>query len=187
MGEGTGGGSARRDAAAGSAPLPPPARDAVPMVPGRIGVVDTTFAQLDMGAVAVRRLRDLGSSDVIRRTVPGIKDLPVACKRLFEQEGCELVMALGMPGDQPIDMQCAHEAALGIQWAMLAASRHIIEVFVHKGEAGGSPRTLRRLLKQRTLDHCQSAYDMVFDSAAMTARAGGGVRQGFESPGAIDG
>lgn len=176
MGEGIG---------AGGAPALPPSGPGVPMVAGRIGIVDTTFAELDMGAVALDGLASLGVSDVVRRTVPGIKDLPVACKRLFELEGCELVMALGMPGDAPIDQQCAHEASLGMQWTMLATSRHIVEVFVHKQEAEGSRRTLRHLLKQRTLDHCQSAYDLVFDPAALTRRAGGGHRQGHASLGGL--
>ena len=44
----------------------------------RIGIVDTTFARYDMAKSAVDRLRSIGTGyRIIRRTVPGIKDLPV--------------------------------------------------------------------------------------------------------------
>jgi len=35
--------------------------------------------------------------------VPGVKDLPVASKILIEERGCDLVMALRMPGPKAID------------------------------------------------------------------------------------
>lgn len=38
----------------------------------------------------------------------GIKDLPIASKKLLEESECDIVMALGMPGSKPIDKQCAH-------------------------------------------------------------------------------
>ena len=149
----------------------------------RIGVVDTTFARADMGGEAVRTLRSIGTGfRVMRRTVPGIKDLPVACKKLFDEEGCDLVMALGMPGAQPIDKMCAHEATQGIQQVQLLTNRHILEVFVHEDEATDAP-SLHHLLLQRTRDHCQNAYDLLFRPHALTARAGTGVRQGYPSVG----
>ena len=87
----------------------------------RIGVVDTMFARYDMGAEAVDELEDcpgFGTTfEVVRRTVPGFKDLGVACKR--------------MPGKAAIDQVCAHEASQGIMWAQLMTSTHILEVFVH--------------------------------------------------------
>ena len=66
-----------------------------------IGVVDTTFARIDMGAAAIDELKTCGTGfKVIRRTVPGIKDLPVAAKKLIEEESCDIVIALGMPGSK---------------------------------------------------------------------------------------
>ena len=68
-----------------------------------IGVVDTMFARVNMGAIALEALRgkpDFGVRfDVTRRTVPGFKDLAVAAKRLIQLDGCEIVVALGMPGE----------------------------------------------------------------------------------------
>ena len=40
----------------------------------RIGIVDTTFSRVDMGAIALDELRRIGSRfRTIRRTVPGVK------------------------------------------------------------------------------------------------------------------
>ena len=72
----------------------------------RIGVVDTMFARYDMGAAARAELAECpghGTTfEVVSRTVPGFKDLAVAAKVLIEKEGCEAVVALGMPGSAPI-------------------------------------------------------------------------------------
>ena len=84
-------------------------------IPKRIGVADTTFARVDMAAVAIDELKATGTGFVVERyTVPGVKDLPVACKRLFEERDCDIVMALGMPGGEEIDKVCAHEASQGL-------------------------------------------------------------------------
>ena len=57
----------------------------------RIGVVDTMFARYDMGAEALDELAacpGFGTTfEVVRRTVPGFKDLGVECKRLIEERG----------------------------------------------------------------------------------------------------
>lgn len=152
----------------------------------RIGIVDTTFARADMGGTAMTTLKDIGTGfRLVRRTVPGIKDLPVACKKLIEEEGCDIVMALGMPGAKPIDKTCAHEATQGLQMVQLMTNTHIIEVFVHEDEADDA-RGLHELLLQRTRDHCQNVYDLLFQPEALTARAGSGTRQGYMSVGSAD-
>ena len=70
----------------------------------RIGVVDTTFARYDMARSAMDELKGMGTGFRIERvTVPGVKDLPVACKKLIEEKGCHIVLALGMPGSKEID------------------------------------------------------------------------------------
>lgn len=152
----------------------------------RIGIVDTTFARADMGGEAVRTLNAIGDGfRITRKTVPGIKDLPVACKILIEREGCDIVMALGMPGAKPIDKTCAHEATTGLIQTQLMTNTHIVEVFVHEDEAD-SARELHELLLQRTRDHAQNAYDLLFHPDRLTARAGTGTRQGFASVGSVD-
>src|SRR3989344_4466563 len=102
----------------------------------RIGVVDTTFARIDMGKIAVETLEKNapGKISIERVVVPGIKDLPVACKKLIEEKKCAIVLALGMPGPAAIDETCAHEASLGIIWAQLLTNTHVLGVFVHESE-----------------------------------------------------
>ena len=81
----------------------------------KIGIVDTTFARFNMGKSAIDELKSIGTGyKVLRYTVPGIKDLPVGCKKMFEEQNCDIVMALGMPGAKPIDKQCAHEASTAL-------------------------------------------------------------------------
>ena len=66
----------------------------------RIGVVDTMFARYDMGAEALAELASgpgHGSRfEVIRRTVPGFKDLGVAAKRLIGARRHETTMGRTM-------------------------------------------------------------------------------------------
>ncbi len=52
-----------------------------------IGIADTTFARWDMGGSAIDELKTLGTGfKLIPYTVPGIKDLPVACKKLIDEQ-----------------------------------------------------------------------------------------------------
>jgi riboflavin synthase len=151
-----------------------------------IGIVDTTFSRVDMGSIASSELRSLGSGfRVIRRTVPGVKDLPVACKKLIEEEGCSIVMALGMPGKEPIDKTCAHEASQGIIQAQLMTNTHIIEVFIHMDEAEDD-NELKFLAENRTKEHARNAYYLLFKPEKLRKQAGTGQRQGFEDVGPVE-
>jgi len=148
----------------------------------KIGVADTTFSRVNMGAIALDELRKLSSTTVERVTVPGIKDLPVACKKLIDERGCGIVMALGMPGGQEKDRMCAHEASLGLISCQLITNTHIIEVFVHEDEAGGD-RELAWLAEQRTREHARNVIMLAFTPEKMTREAGTGQRQGFPDAG----
>jgi riboflavin synthase len=150
-----------------------------------IGIVDTMFARLDMGGAAIDELKGMGTGfKIVRRTVPGIKDLPVEAKKLIEEDKCEIVIALGMPGAQAIDKQCAHEASTGLIAAQLMTNTHIIEVFVHEGEAPDE-KELAFLLEHRSRDHARNAYNMLFRPEALIAQAGTGKRQGYASVGSL--
>ncbi len=151
----------------------------------KVGIADTTFARYDMAAVAIKALKDSGESIKIERyTVPGIKDLPVACKRLFEQHNCGIVMAFGMPGNMLIDKQCAHEASLGLMQVQLAAGKHIIEVFVHLDEAGADKK-IAEIAKDRAAKHALNALALLRDKAELTKYAGTGRRQGSSDAGPL--
>lgn len=160
----------------------------------KIGIVDTTFSRVDMGKIAIDEiLKHVPRAEIERRTVPGIKDLPVECARLLGAGGpmqgavgCDIVMALGMVGGAPIDTQCAHEASLGIQAAKLMSGRHIIEVFVHENEAW-SGEEFRSICENRIRKHAQNTIALVLKPEALIKFAGRGLRQGKEDEGPAGG
>jgi riboflavin synthase len=148
----------------------------------KIGVADTTFARVNMGGIAMDELRKHASVSIERVTVPGIKDLPVACKKLIEERKCGIVMALGMPGRQEKDRMCAHEASVGLISCQLLTNTHIIEVFVHEDEATDD-RELAWLAEQRTREHSRNVLILAFSPEELTRDAGTGQRQGFPDAG----
>jgi riboflavin synthase len=152
----------------------------------RIGLADTTFARFDMAKSAIDELNSQATGfEIVRYTVPGIKDLPVACKKLFTEKNCDIVMALGMPGPEPIDKQCAHEASLGLIHTQLMCNKHIIEVFVHEDEAKSS-KELMWLADRRTREHALNVIELLFRPENLTKKAGKGLREGFEDVGPLE-
>jgi riboflavin synthase len=146
----------------------------------KIGIADTCFARYNMGKAAISQLQSMGSNfEIVRVTVPGVKDLPVACKKLIEEQGCDICMALGMPGPMQKDKMCADEASNGLIRAQLMTNTHIIEVFVHEDEARND-RELAWLADRRTREHAINTYDLLFRPERLVAQAGTGQRQGFD-------
>ncbi len=141
-----------------------------------IGVADTTFAVIDMARSVLPILAQQGVK-IVRYTVPGFKDLPVACLKLFREEKCDIVIALGMVGPMPIDKQCAHEASLGLQQVQLMTQKHIIEVFVHMDEAKNN-KELKSIAINRASKHTLNALALLKGKTTLTPNAGTGRRQG---------
>ena len=154
-----------------------------------IGVIDTMFARYNMGAAALEELASCEgygeTFTVLRKTVPGFKDLAVAAVNTIEKDGASIVVACGMPGSADIDKVCAHEASQGIMQAQLMTRTPILEVFVYEDEADDDA-TLASVFENRTKDHARNAYWMLFDPDQLVARAGKGIRQGFGNAGAIE-
>jgi len=151
----------------------------------KIGIADTTFARYDMANAAVDELKkNMTGIGIVRYTVPGIKDLPVACKKLIEEKNCDLVMAFGMPGKAEKDKMCAHEASLGIIQAQLLTNTHIIEVFVHEDEAE-SEKKLARLMDKRAREHALNALMLLYKPKSLSKQSGTGQRQGGVDVGPI--
>lgn len=151
----------------------------------KLGIVDTMFARVDMGAIAIDELgKNYPDIGVERRTVPGIKDLAAECKKLLDG-GCDSCLALGMVGGAPIDAQCAHEASLGMQQAKLLTGKHIVEVFVHENEAW-SGKEFVEICDNRVRRHAHNAVLLVRGPEELVKRAGMGVRQGKENEGPIE-
>ena len=148
----------------------------------RVGIADTTFSRVNMGSIAIEELKKHASVAIERVTVPGIKDLPVACKKLIEERKCDIVMALGMPGGKEKDRLCAHEASQGLIMCQLMTNTHIIEVFVHEDEAKDD-NELAWLATGRTREHAQNAVKLVLYPKELEKDAGTGQRQGFSDAG----
>jgi len=144
----------------------------------KIGICDTTFARYDLAKAAMDEIKQyVGNQEYVRMTVPGIKDLPVACKKLIDEDGCDIVMALGMPGPEKIDKICAHEASTGLINAQLMTNTHILEVFIHEDE-GIDEEDLKILADNRTREHAQNLVKMLFKPEKMRREAGQGMREG---------
>ena len=153
----------------------------------KIGVADTMFSRVDFFPFVEQAFKDSGENiEIERYTVPGIKDLPVACKKLFEEFNCDVCIALGMPGPESVDKQCSHEASMGIQHAQLMCDKHILEVFVHMDEAKDDVDLLS-LCKDRSYKHALNAVALVKGKTELTPFAGKGKRQGRVDVGGIYG
>ncbi|MFH1785383.1 MAG: riboflavin synthase [Candidatus Micrarchaeota archaeon] len=149
----------------------------------KIAIIDTTFSRVDMGEIAIDELKKHPNMEVERKTVPGIKDLPVECKKLLES-GCDIAMALGMVGGADIDTQCGHEASIGIQQAKLMTNKHIIEVFIHENESW-SEDGLKEIFENRIRKHVQNAVILATNPEELEKNAGKGIRQGKNDEGSL--
>ncbi|MEK6983558.1 MAG: riboflavin synthase [Nanoarchaeota archaeon] len=150
----------------------------------KIGIADTTFARVDMAQFAIDAIKKNSEARIERYTVPGFKDLPVACKKLIEEDKCDIVVAFGMAGHKPIDKQCAHEAALGLQAVQFMTNKHILEVFVHMDEAR-TEKEIYEIAKNRAEKHALNALALLTGKTELTKYAGMGRRQGKDDEGPI--
>ena len=138
-----------------------------------------------MAAAAADELKKQGGGfTIVRYTVPGIKDLPAACTILFDEQRCDIVLALGMVGRQPVDKDCALIADTGLQLVQVQAGKHILGVMVHEDEAS-DVRELAELFDRRVREHAVNCYDLLFRPEALRKRAGTGQREGFADAGPV--
>ena len=149
----------------------------------KIGIADTMFARVDMGKFAIDAIGD--KAEIERYTVPGFKDLPVAAKKLIEEHDCDIVVALGWAGGQPIDEICAQEASEGLTQVELMTNKHILKVFIFTSE-GKTDDDLFAIAKDRAEKHALNALELLKGKTALTPSAGKGKRQGGSDAGAIE-
>ena len=152
----------------------------------RVGVVDTTFARVDMGSIAEKTLKDLlPSIVVVRYTVPGIKDIPVATKKLIEEKQCDGVITLGWVGPTLTDKLSYVVSSLALQLVQLMTNKHVIDVTVHEDEAT-SQEELAKIAIDRTIKHCRNLITLITSGGeGLRKYAGKGLRQGREDVGPI--
>ncbi|MCX8195189.1 MAG: riboflavin synthase [Candidatus Micrarchaeota archaeon] len=151
----------------------------------KVGIVDTMFARVDMAAFAIDEInRKFPGTKIVRSTVPGVKDLAAGCVILDKKERCDVYLALGMVGREPIDTQCGHEASIGIQMAKMKLGKHIVEVFVHEFE-GKDDKDLYSIFEDRTRKHAVNAVLLASNPAELSKFAGMGKRQGRADAGPL--
>jgi riboflavin synthase len=151
-----------------------------------VGVIDTTFARVDMGSEALAVLREeLPSYRIMRWTVPGIKDLPGAAKRMIDS-GCEAVITLGWVGRKEVDKLSYLAMSIGLMMVSILTGRIIIDVTVHEDEAE-DPRELKKIAVERARAHAKNLALLLTRGPEYLSRwAGMGLRQGYPHVGPIE-
>lgn len=153
----------------------------------KYGVVDTTFSRVDMAREAIDALlREDPDAEVIRYTVPGIKDIPVAARRLVD-EGCESVITLGWVGRTSLDKYSYLALSIGLIMLQLMTSKHVLDVTVHEDEAEDEQK-LYEIAVDRARKHAVNMALLVKEGGAgLSKLAGKGFRQGYANAGPIEG
>ncbi|MGQ4891174.1 MAG: riboflavin synthase [Candidatus Njordarchaeia archaeon] len=152
----------------------------------KIGVVDTTFARVNMGDLALRELKKIyPSAEYIRLTVPGIKDLPGAAKRLIDLEQCDAVITLGWVGKKEVDKYSYLAMSLGLITVQLLTNKILIDVTIHEDESDNE-KELLEITIDRIRKHCKNLVDMLINPSELIKNAGKGKRQGYPDAGSIN-
>ncbi len=151
----------------------------------KIGVVDTTFSRIDMAKYAIEVIeQELPEAVIIRYTVPGIKDIPVAAKKLLD-EGCEAVITLGWVGGKQVDKYSYLAMSIGLIMLQILTGKHVIDVTVHEDEAD-DPEKLLEIARNRARKHAYNLVKLVkYGGTALTQYAGKGLRQGYPDVGPL--
>jgi riboflavin synthase len=150
----------------------------------RYGVVDTTFSRVDMAKFAIASIRkEDPDAEIMRYTVPGIKDLPAGAVKLFD-DGCEGVITLGWVGRTKLDKYSYLATSIGLIQAQVLNHKHVIDVTVHEDEV--EDEHLFELAKDRASKHAVNLVKLLKDGGnALRENAGKGLRQGYNNVGSI--
>ncbi len=151
----------------------------------RIGIVDTTFSRVNMAKIVIDELRNnLSNVQIIRYTVPGIKDIPVAAKKLIEEHNCDIVITLGWVGKTQTDKYSYLASSMGIILVQLLTNKHVIDVTVHEDEAE-NPEELLQIAIDRARKHAHNLIALLRGKESLSRWAGMGRRQGGPDVGPI--
>ena len=164
-----------------------PVLEAIRKCKGRIGVIDTTFSNIDTASIAIKEIKRLANQVTIRRyTVPGLRDIPLACKILIEREKCGIVLATGMVSRKGAEKQVENQAVQGIMMVQLQTGRHVITAFFDEHETRDKTK-LYTIVVDRVRKHAQNSLKLLAVPESLTDFAGLGLRQGGKDVGQIRG
>jgi len=124
----------------------------------------------------------LSNARIIRCTVPGIKDIPVAAKKLLEK--IDIAIAFGWVGSSPIDKYSYLAASIGIIMVQSLTGKHIIDVTVHEDEAE-RPDELYEIAINGAKKRALNLIALLKGSETLTPYAGMGLRQGLPDVGPL--
>jgi len=149
-----------------------------------VGVVDTTFARVDMAKTAIDVIiRNIPKVRIVRYTVPGIKDIPVAARRVLDE--ADIAITFGWIGASQIDKYSYLAMSIGLIIVQIMAGKHVIDVTVHEDEAG-SEEELYRIAVDRARKHALNLVTLLTKGGeGLTPHAGLGLRQGIPDAGPI--
>ena len=164
-----------------------PVLEAIRKCKGRIGVIDTTFSNIDTASIAIKEIKRLANQVTIRRyTVPGLRDIPLACKILIEREKCGVVLATGMVSRKGAEKQVENQSVHGIMMVQLQTGRHVITAFFDEHETRDKTK-LYKIVVDRVRKHAQNSLKLLAVPESLTDFAGLGLRQGGKDVGQIRG
>jgi len=164
-----------------------PVLEAIRKSKGRIGVIDTTFSNIDTASIAIKEIKRLANQVTIKRyTVPGLRDIPLACKILIEREKCGIVLATGMVSKKGAEKQVENQAVQGVILVQLQTGRHVITAFFDEHETRDKTK-LYKIVVDRVRKHAQNALKLLALPESLTDYAGLGLRQGARDVGQIRG
>jgi riboflavin synthase len=164
-----------------------PVLEAIRKSKGRIGVIDTTFSNIDTASIAIKEIKRLANQVTIRRyTVPGLRDIPLACKILIEREKCGIILATGMVSRKGAEKQVENQAVQGIMMVQLETGRHVITAFFDEHETRDKTK-LYKIVVDRVRKHAQNSLKLLAVPESLTDFAGLGLRQGGKDVGQIRG
>ncbi|CCC81330.1 riboflavin synthase [Thermoproteus tenax] len=147
-----------------------------------IGVVDTTFARVDMGSEAIDELRSLAPDVVVKRiTVPGIKNTIWGAKKLMK-EGCTAILVVGWVGPSLTDKLSYLAMSLGLIELQIQYDVLILDATVHEDEATDEGE-LKLIAIDRARKHARNLVALL--RGDLTEAAGRGLRQGRPDVGPI--
>ncbi|MGC9072111.1 MAG: riboflavin synthase [Acidilobus sp.] len=138
-----------------------------------------------MGSIAEETLRELlPEYRVMRYTVPGIKDIPGAARRMLDM-GCDGLITLGWVGPAEVDKFSYLAMSVGLIVLQVLTGKIIIDVTVHEDEAS-TPSELKGIAINRARAHAENLAKLLRGGLeALRPLAGKGVRQGRPNVGPI--
>lgn len=153
-------------------------------MPWVVGIVDTTFARVDMARYAIEVLtQHIPDIKIVRYTVPGVKDIPIAAKKVLNQ--ADIAMTFAWIGPSLVDKLSYLAASMGLIIIQILTEKHIIDVSVHEDEAENDEELLSIAMDRAKKHAINVVYLLTRGSQALTPYAGKGLRQGLPDKGPI--